>query len=131
MLAGFIIIWDFMVCYYLIFDGYAFLDSKVRTREAEIMNQKIINESNFIIDFNITNLSKYNFTYCKITTKLYQNVDENASMINRYRAKIRPLRIKSKTLESLKKNETMEQRINFENFRADLNISVRLKTECF
>lgn len=131
MMASFVIIWDFVICYYLVFEGYAFLDSKVRAREAEIMGARIAAETNYAIDFNITNLSKYNFTFCKITTKLYRQVDDNASMILRYQAELRPYRVKSKRLESLKKGETLEQRINFENFNKDANVSIKLATECY
>lgn len=131
MIAGIVIVWDFVICYYLIFDGYAFLDSKVRTREAEIVKTSIANEINFAVDFNITNLSKYNFSFCKITSTLYKEVDEEASFIEKYKNKLRAYRIKSKTLDSLKRGETQNHRIVFEDFNQDLNISSYLKSECY
>ena len=109
------------------------MDSRVRAREAEIMDSRTYGGgSNFIVDFNITNLSKYHFKYCEVTAKLRPNLEQNASMFEQYKNHLFPLRSKSKVLEKgLARGETQMQRINFENFNKDLNLTIQLKSECF
>lgn len=133
ILAILVLLFDFVLCGYLFYYGYDFIDSRVRAREAEIMDSRTYGGgSNFIVDFNITNLSKYHFKYCEVTAKLRPNLEQNASMFEQYKNHLFPLRSKSKVLEKgLARGETQMQRINFENFNKDLNLTIQLKSECF
>lgn len=132
VLALLVLLFDFVICGYLFYYGYDFIDSKVRAREAEIITSRHYGESNFVVDFNITNISKYHFTYCKITTKLRPQLDNNASFFATYKNHLFPLKSKSKTLQNgLARGETQTQRINFENFNHDTKLSIELISECF
>ena len=87
--------------------------------------------NNLSIDFNITNLSRQDFSYCEVTAKLRPKLDENASFFITYKNHFFPLRSKSRNLErGLLRGETQMQRINFENF-GDKNITMQLTSECF
>lgn len=133
ILATLVLLFDFVLCGYLFYYGYNFIDSRVRAREAEIINSRTYGGgSNFIVDFNITNLSKYHFRYCEITAKLRPQLDNNASFFETYKNHFLPLRSKSKVLENgLVRGETQMQRINFENFNNDSNLTIQLTSECF
>lgn len=133
ILALIVLLFDFVACGYLFYYGYNFIDSRVRAREAQIMNSRTYGGgSNFIVDFNITNLSKFHFKYCKITAKLRPQLDENATFFEEYQNHFFPLRSKSKVLENgLARGETGVQRINFENFNGDSNLSIQITSECF
>lgn len=132
ILAILVLLFDFIICGYLFYYGYNFIDSKVRARETEIINSRHYGESNFVVDVNITNLSKYHFAYCKITTKIRPQLDNNASIFTEYKNHFFPLQSKSKILQNgLARGETQMQRINFENFNDDSNLTIQLTSECF
>lgn len=131
ILALLVLLFDFVACGYLFYYGYAFIDSKMRTREAEIIAHRYYGGSNLSVDFNITNLSRQDFKVCKITAKIRPKLDDNASFYATYKNHFFPLRSKSKDLEQgLMRGETQMQRINFENF-SDKNITMQLVSECF
>lgn len=132
ILALLVLLFDFVICGYLFYYGYHFIDSKVRAREAEIIDFRHYGESNFVVDFNITNISKYHFAYCKVTTRLRPQLDDNASLLAKYKNHFLPLQSKSKILQNgLARYETQMQRINFDNFKHDFNVSIELVSECF
>lgn len=131
-LAIFIIILDFVLCANLSFFGYQFIDEKVRQRSVEITQQKVYGGNNLAIDFTLTNTSKYNFNYCKVQAKLYENVDVNSSFLTQNKAKFIPYRKKSKELnQGLLKGNSQSERINFNNINEDLNLSIQMQSWCF
>lgn len=132
ILATFALLFDIAACGALFYYGYAFIDGKVRTREAQVMAQRYYGGSNLSIDLNITNLSRQDFKYCKIAVKIRPKIDENASKIAVLKNHFFPLRVKSKELENgLLRFETAWQRVNFEDFGRDKNITTEIKSECF
>lgn len=133
ILALLVLIFDFVACGYLFYYGYDFIDSRVRAREAEVIGARTYGGgTNFVVDFNITNLSQHHFKYCEITAKLRPNLDNNASFFEVYKNHFFPLYKKSKILENgLARFETQMQRINFENYDKDLNLTIQLTSECF
>lgn len=127
-----VIVFDFIACFLLFYYGYAFIDSKMRARSAEIISQKIYTNSALVIDFNLTNLSSKDFTYCRVDFDLYKNSDDKESTISKYQKHYFPFIKKSKILDqNLSSKETQIQRISFENFGNDNNFSVKIKSECF
>ena len=131
ILALLVLLFDFIACGYLFYYGYYFIDSKMRTREAELIALRYYGGTNLSVDFNITNLSRQDFKICKITAKLRPKIDENASLYTTYKNHFFPLRKKSKSLEQgLLRGETQMQRISFENF-TDKNITTDITSECF
>ncbi|TQR30998.1 hypothetical protein DMB92_07185 [Campylobacter sp. MIT 99-7217] len=132
IISMFIIVFDFVGCACLFYYGYHFIDDFVRKRQTAVVSQRVYNEDNFVIDFNITNLSKYNFSHCKIYTSLYHAQDENASSLKNFKNKYIPFKLKSKILDrNLSKGETRTQRVSFERFKGDGNFSIQLSSECF
>ncbi len=131
-LASFFIVFDFSLCVALGFFGYQFIDERVRQRSVEITQQKIYGGSNLAIDFTITNTSKYDFSYCRVQARLYENVDSNSSFLARYKAEYIPYRKKSKELNNaLLKGNSQSERINFDNINEDLNLSIQMQSRCF
>lgn len=132
ILANFLILFDFIFCALFFYYGFKFIDERVRAREAHIIQEKIYNNNALAVDFNISNLSKYNFKYCKIKAKLYKNIDENASFVQRYKAQYLPVRVKSKELnKGIERGRTQVERINFENIDKENNLSIILESECY
>lgn len=131
-LADFLIVFDFSLCAALGFFGYQFIDERVRQRSVEITQQKVYGGSNLAIDFTITNTSKYDFSYCKVQARLYENVDANASFLARQKALYVPYRKKSKELnQALLKGDSQSERINFDHINQDLNLSIQMQSRCF
>lgn len=132
IIAIFALFLDIAICAGLFYYGYAFLDGKIRTREAEVMAQRYYGGANLSIDLNLTNLSKYDFKYCKVVVKIRPKMDENASKIALLKNHFFPLRRKDKVLENgLLRGEVAWQRVNFEDFGRDKNITTEVKSECF
>lgn len=128
----FIIAIDIISCFFIFIYGYNFIDNKVRNRQTNIVNQRIIHSSNsLIVDFNITNNSKKDFKICKVLAKIYKDPNNNENILFKYKDELTPFRQKSVILKNLNKDKTQIQRISFENFNLENNYSVRLKSECF
>lgn len=131
IIATLLILFNFIFCSCLAVYGYQFIDTKVRQRAVNIVNENFYGSSNFALDFSISNDSKYNFKYCKVKAKIYDQADANASFITRLKNEYIPIRIKSKTINELLKGQSKDQRINFENLSPESNFSVKLQSECF
>lgn len=132
LIGLFIIAIDIIASFFIFIYGYDFIDNKVRTRQTNILNQRVINSTNSLsVDFNITNNSNKNFKICKVLAKIYKDPNSNENIIFQYKDKLMPIRQKSITLKNLKKQATQIQRISFENFTMENNYTVKLKSECF
>ncbi|WP_270977584.1 DUF2393 family protein [Campylobacter upsaliensis] len=132
IIALFIIALDIIASFLIYIYGYRFIDFELRSRITTIQNQKIIQSSGaFIVDFNITNTSKFNFKDCKVTAKLYQNPNENDNFISSFKKQFIAFRQKSKSFNNLEKGSTQFQRIAFDNFDKEGNYTLRLSSECF
>ncbi|TEY03934.1 DUF2393 family protein [Campylobacter sp. US33a] len=131
-LAFFIFFLAFILSGALGYFGYNFLDKKIRDRSTQILSIKNLQSSAMLaIDFDISNHSKYNFKFCKITAKIYQKSNPNDNILTRYKLQFIPIKIKSLILNDLEKGKTQIQRISFENFQNNDNIDIKLVSKCF
>lgn len=133
IIAFLFIFFDIVSCCVFAYFGYKLIDDRVRTRTVELVDENFYGGSNFVIDVNIKNQSKYNFSHCKIIAKIYNtNSDANLSTLEKYKQSYIPIRLKSKSIEKpLAKNEAQSHRIKFDNFNKDMNYSIKLESECF
>lgn len=132
LLSLFFILLDFVICGFLFYYGYNFLDKEMRTRSAEIFSQKIYTNSNLIVDFNISNLSNHDFEFCKVKVSIFKSPKEHENIILQYKNRYLPILSKTKELQDgLSAGEVKLERISFENFNSENNFSAQLKSECF
>ena len=128
----FIIAIDIVVCFLIYIYGYKFIDSTARSRKTAIIEQKILKTSGALaVDFSITNTSKRDFKECKITAKIFKDKLPEDSFLTEYKNKFLPYRKRSREIKELKKEQTQNQRISFENFTYENNYTIRLSSECF
>lgn len=132
-IAGLLIVAvDIVACFFIYIYGYRFIDSVARSRETGIIEQKILQSSNTLaVDFNITNTSKNNFKECKVTAKIFKDEPNRDNFFIEYKDKFIPYRQKSRGVRELKRNQTQNQRISFEDFTYEGNYTIRLNSECF
>jgi len=131
-LALLIIAFDIVLCFFVYFYAYGFIDNQIRKREISVIEQRIIQSSGaLVVNFELRNNSKRLFKDCKITAKIFKNPTSQESFLNFYKAKYLALRKKSIHLKNVKKNSSQIQRIAFENFNVEGNYSLKMHSECF
>lgn len=123
---------DIIACFLIYIYGYRFVDSIARSRETGIIEEKILQSSNTLaVDFNITNTSKNDFKECRVTAKIFKDESAQDGFFGKYKDKFLPYRQKSREVRELKRNQTQNQRISFEDFTYEGNYTIRLNSECF
>ncbi len=124
----------FFFSFILIFAGpYTikyFLDKTIR--ETKILNLKYYKlhfSDTLIVDFTIRNLSETNFKVCLVDTKVFK---ASKSKLKSFINKLKPIRYKPILYkERLDKNDSIDKRVVFDNFRYNKDIDISVEAKCY
>lgn len=109
--------------------GYNFVDDTLRARSLELVSLKQLQYSDTMLaDFNLTNLSKKTFRWCRVNIKFYKN---KKSELKALIAKFKPMKMYfATTNERIAPNESIDFNMTIRNFRpSDYNVSIY--SQCF
>lgn len=130
-LALFLLIFDFVICIFGFFYVYNFIDLKIRAREIELLEQKILPSSRtLVLDYELKNLSKNDFKICKISARIYQKTTENDNFLNKFKKENFALLKNEKEILNLYSTQSQIQRMSFKNFEFD-EFEIKFKASCF
>jgi len=108
--------------------GYIQMHKYLFKNNVELLNEKKLVYTNaIVVEGNITNSSRVNFSSCKIRAIAYKKTPNE---YKNYILRLKPIQKSSITLQNLDKNQTKEFKMFIEPFTYSKEYSVELESSC-
>lgn len=112
--------------------GYFIIDNHLRSRITQVDYYKyFVYDNSLSIEYSLTNTSKNDFNYCKISVDVFKNTENDNAFFDLIK-NIKPLRSKSEIIKkTIKPKQTINFKTKFSDFKHEKDFNIKLNSKCF